>query len=123
MDDKLTEVKTKTILCDTGPDSKQILSIAHFLQCYLDVFKQVDESYQHHLKNAAEKVIAKIASSFTGPEYVGDSYEGQSTDEGPDGFSQRQLDGFSVFMFGKLADEDKLYSDWRLQFISESDRM
>jgi hypothetical protein len=26
-------------------------------------------------------------------------------------------------MFGKLADEDKLYSDWRLQFISESDRM
>jgi hypothetical protein len=116
MDDKLTEVKTKTILCDTGPDSKQILSIAHFLQCYLDVFKQVDKSYRHHLKNAAEKVIAKIASSFTGPEYVGDSYEGQSDD-------QREIDGFSVFMFGKLADEDKLYSDWRLQFISESDRM
>jgi hypothetical protein len=67
MDDKLTEVKTKTILCDTGPDSKQILSIAHFLQCYLDVFKQVDKSYRHHLKNAAEKVIATIASIFTGP--------------------------------------------------------
>jgi hypothetical protein len=76
------------------------------------------------LKNAAGKVIAKIASTFTEPEYVGDGYEGQSADlDGPDGFSKRQLDGFSVFMFGKLADEDKLYSDWRLQFISESDRM
>jgi hypothetical protein len=61
------------------------------------------------------------------PEYVGDSYEGQSPDqidvEQAHRFSKRQIDGFSVFMFGKLADEDKLHSDWRLQFISESDRM
>jgi hypothetical protein len=76
------------------------------------------------LKLAADKVITEIASKFTEPEYVGYGYEGQSADlDGPDGFSKRQLDGFSVFMFGKLADEDKLYSDWRLQFISESDRM
>jgi hypothetical protein len=88
---------------------------------------KVDKRYQHHLKTAADKVITEIASKFTEPEYVGDSYEGQSADqiddEGPDGFSKRQIDGFSVFMFGKLADEDKLYSDWRLQFVSESDRM
>ena len=114
-DNKLAEVRTKTILCGTGPESKKILSVAHFLKCYIDVFEQVDKSYQHQLKNAAEKVIAKIASTFTEPEYVGDSYEGQSAD--------KIVDGFSVFMFGKLADEDKLYSDWRLQFISESDEM
>ena len=121
-DNKLAEVRTKTILCGTGPESKKILSVAHFLKCYIDVFEQVDKSYQHQLKNAAEKVIAKIASTFTEPEYVGDSYEGQSANQ-VDGFSKRKIDGFSVFMFGKLADEDKLYSDWRLQFISESDEM
>ncbi len=115
-------MRTKTILCGTGPESKKILSVAHFLKCHIDVFEQVEKSYQHQLKNAAEKVIAKIASTFTEPEYVGDSYEGQSANQ-VDGFSKRKIDGFSVFMFGKLADKDKLYSDWRLQFISESDRM
>ena len=112
--DALSEVRDKTILC--ADDPKSAPSVAHFLERYRDLFDKVDPSYKANLASAAEQVIAKIASRFTEPEYVGNEYSESSGDV-------KNRDGFSIFVFGKLSAEADMDSDWRLQFISESDRM
>ena len=113
--EKLAKLESDTLLLTGSQDRRCIKEV---VQIYRDLCKRTSNAL---LEKAAEKVISEIVSTFASTEYTG--IEEEDAEDRKKQNAKKEADAFTVFFFGKLAAEEAMYSDWKLEFISESDRM
>jgi hypothetical protein len=129
-DNRLKTLKDKTRLLPEDSD-EGIPSVKQFVKNYRGLCTSSDGVTDGLLQRAADKVISKITSNFASREYTGveDGSASPDVKNEPDSMMERERErerereGFAVFFFGKLAAEKTLHTDWKLEFISESDRV